>query len=82
MDLPLCHEDISPSKGHLQCLKDVFNLPSFRGQQYAAISATLHSKDSICVLPTGAGKVSWPRGDVCSPQRVFMCVSEQFILLS
>jgi len=34
----------APSVSHLQCLKNTFGLPSFRGSQYAAVKATLDGR--------------------------------------
>jgi len=46
-----------PCAAHLRCLKDIFQLDGFRSNQYAAAKATLDGKDSLLILPTGAGKV-------------------------
>lgn len=44
------------SANALAVLREVFQLNEFRDQQWEAIEATLQGRDSIVLLPTGAGK--------------------------
>jgi ATP-dependent DNA helicase RecQ len=40
----------------LEALKKYFGHTSFRGQQEKAVTAILDGRDTLCVMPTGAGK--------------------------
>ncbi|KAJ7578076.1 P-loop containing nucleoside triphosphate hydrolase protein [Mycena floridula] len=40
----------------LEKLNEIFNIPSFRLCQLAAINAAMDGRDLVCVMPTGGGK--------------------------
>ncbi len=49
----------SPDSGHVTArtvLKDVFGFTAFRGSQQEVIEAVIAGRDSVAIMPTGAGK--------------------------